>query len=281
MKLYPKSREEWLKLRETTIGGSEISSIVGLNPYQTPRDVWELKTGRKKYDEPTWAMRLGIHFEKGVADIWQEETGNRVIKCSSKDVMYVHPEHEFLTGTPDRRYFSKDGDKGVLEVKTTIAIIDYEEIPESWEIQLQWYMGLVGLKKGTIAWFEYRSRELKQQEYDFNPELFGQLVDIAVDFFTNNIANDTEPEAINSNDLKKLFSREEQGKVIEASSELQEVYSQIKALQAELSPLNKEVDGLKEQVKMVMRDAESVKYIDQYLFTWKVNKSGSRVFTVK
>lgn len=39
------SREEWLKHRMQGIGGSEISAVVGLNPYMSNVDLWELKTG--------------------------------------------------------------------------------------------------------------------------------------------------------------------------------------------------------------------------------------------
>lgn len=279
--IYPANRKDWLKYKESTIGGSEIASICGLNPYQTPRDIWELKTGRDSYIEPNWAMRLGVHFEQGVVELWEEESGNRAIKCSSKDILYVHPLFDFLTGTPDRRYFDKDGGKGLLEIKTTAGIFDYDEIPPMWAVQLQWYLGITGYEKGTLAWFEYRSRELKMIEYDFDPELFKQLVDIAVDFHRDNILGDKEPEAINSNDVEKMFNREEPGKIIEASEDVQEAYSRIKNIQFEILPLKKEMDTIKEQIKMGMRDAEKVKYMDQVLFTWKADKKGSRRFIVK
>ena len=33
------SREEWLKLRKTGIGGSDAGAICGLNPYSSPMKV--------------------------------------------------------------------------------------------------------------------------------------------------------------------------------------------------------------------------------------------------
>lgn len=42
--------EQWHLRRRLGIGGSEIGTILGLNKYQTPFDLWLLKTGRKAPD---------------------------------------------------------------------------------------------------------------------------------------------------------------------------------------------------------------------------------------
>jgi predicted phage-related endonuclease len=38
-------REEWLVLRRKGIGGSDVSAILGINPWKTAMDVWLEKTG--------------------------------------------------------------------------------------------------------------------------------------------------------------------------------------------------------------------------------------------
>ena len=40
------NREEWLKARGHTIGGSDASAIVGMNPYKTNEQLWLEKTGQ-------------------------------------------------------------------------------------------------------------------------------------------------------------------------------------------------------------------------------------------
>lgn len=37
-------RLEWLKTRQTGIGGSDVAAILGLNRYRTPLDVYNDKT---------------------------------------------------------------------------------------------------------------------------------------------------------------------------------------------------------------------------------------------
>lgn len=45
VKIY-ESREEWLKGRKNRIGGSDAAAVLGLDPYKSNIDLWELKTGR-------------------------------------------------------------------------------------------------------------------------------------------------------------------------------------------------------------------------------------------
>ena len=42
------THNEWLRNRGKGIGGSEIASVIGQNPYMTNVELWELKTGRRK-----------------------------------------------------------------------------------------------------------------------------------------------------------------------------------------------------------------------------------------
>ena len=40
------SREEWLKERRKSLGGSDMGAVLGLNKYRSPWVVWAEKTGR-------------------------------------------------------------------------------------------------------------------------------------------------------------------------------------------------------------------------------------------
>jgi putative phage-type endonuclease len=46
-----KSREEWLQHRRNYIGGSEISCVVGLNPYKNNYELWEEKVGIREPED--------------------------------------------------------------------------------------------------------------------------------------------------------------------------------------------------------------------------------------
>ena len=55
--LRPKTRDEWMKLRESGIGSSEVGTILGLNPYETPYQLWRRKVGIDPPKEQNFAMK--------------------------------------------------------------------------------------------------------------------------------------------------------------------------------------------------------------------------------
>ena len=40
------SRQEWLEVRRRGIGSSDAAAAVGISPYQSPLELWMIKTGR-------------------------------------------------------------------------------------------------------------------------------------------------------------------------------------------------------------------------------------------
>lgn len=60
------SRTDWLKLRQSGIGGSDIAAIVGVSPYNTAYDIWVSKTGEIKETSSEYAY-WGTQLEDIVA----------------------------------------------------------------------------------------------------------------------------------------------------------------------------------------------------------------------
>ena len=50
------SRDEWLAIRRTGIGSSDIAGVLGLSPWASPYTVWADKRGRVPPVEQTEAM---------------------------------------------------------------------------------------------------------------------------------------------------------------------------------------------------------------------------------
>lgn len=138
----------WHEAREDSIGGSEISTIMGLNPYESPYALWAKKTGQiPSLVEENWAIRFGKAFEEPILKLWQEE----------------HPEFEvFVTGTyqdtllpfrhanPDALARNKEtGEWIVVEVKT--ARSTWESVPAGYVAQVQHYLDILDLKTAVIV----------------------------------------------------------------------------------------------------------------------------------
>jgi len=285
-KLEFDSRQDWLKKRKTFLGGSEITAILGIDDYRTPMDVWEIKTGRRMPDADNKHTLAGRFLEDGIARYWEHETGNRIIKASGVEHTYIHPEHTFLGGSPDRRYFvggSKDlSDRRVWEGKTTMKKIDHDDIPLSWWFQPNYYCGLLGYKKFTIAWFEFFTKELKWVEFDFNQEIYDDSITAMVDFWNDHIIEDNQPDPINTNDYKKLYPESQEGKLIVATDEVMDTYSEHITLRRQIKEIQKLESGYKDNIKMLMKDAEKMVSPEMStLYSYKTDKRGYRKLMIK
>lgn len=271
------SREEWLKERSTFIGGSEITSLLGLNDYQSPYDLWLLKTGREQPQADNKHTISGRFLEDGIAKMFEYETDHVIIKASDGDFVYRHPKYPFIAGSPDRRIrwngSMKESDKAVLEVKTTMKIIDVDDIPIAWRVQPNFYCGLLGYKRFIIVWFEFFTKELKWQEYEFNQELYDICINETVDFWNNHILLDKEPEITTPSDVAKKFPQAEPCKEIIASDEVEQLYSQAIDVSRKKSAITKQYAEITDKIKVIMKDAERlVSHSGFTLFTFSGDK---------
>jgi len=282
MKMQPKTtvsttKQEFQARRSQFIGSSEIGTIMGVNPYQTPLQLWEQKTGRTPSFSGNKYTIAGNRLEQVIVEYFVDETDYGVINNSEGDIHYIHPVHDFISATPDRKYIClKDKPyNGILECKSTQRKIDKEEIPLSWFCQNQWQIGLAGLEDGAIAWLE-RGVDFDYMEFELNAEFFDEMINKAGEFWTKHVLTDTPPDPIKSEDINRLYDHSKIGKVLEAREDMLEAHQQLLSLRKEKKDLSEKIEELTEQVKMTMRDAEGVSYIGNLLFTWKTSKPSSR-----
>lgn len=285
MKQIFKTEAEWLNAKATRYGGSEAAAIFGLNPFKSPRDVWMDKKGLSQPIEKSFRMKAGNYLEAGVARLWADDAGFTLIESTTKKGIgsepieyWIHDEYDFIGGSPDARFWLDDGrtqnNKGVLEIKTTGAMFDHDNYPDSWDIQIMTYLGLMGYKKGIIAWFEFKSYELKWIEIDFDQEMYDSIIQKLVEFHNTYIVNDIEPPLMNTRDLLDKYPSHKEGKRMDASSinGIEELYTNIISLQEKVKPAIEMIDKLKDEVKMIMGDAESIIANEIPLFTFKTSK---------
>jgi len=278
-------RNKWLKNRASYIGGSDLATILGLSEYTTPYQLWELRTGRQAPFENNKHTLAGRFLEDGVAKYWEFETGNKLIKSSSRVTVYNHPDYGFLGGSPDRRFFLKGSqkfsDRGILEVKTTMKSISHEDIPFGWYIQPNFYAGLLKYDFFVIVWFDFFTKELKWDMYPFDKEMYDMSVKGGVDFWTNNILKDIPPTAINGDDISLKYPNSIKDKSVIADDKILDIYSNAIEIKRQNGILNKQYDKIQNEIKLVMKDAEYLLSPDlNVLFTFRDTKRG-RMLKIK
>lgn len=281
-----KEKADWLKFRGMSIGGSSITSILGLNEYQSPYDLWELLTGRVQPPAMNNHMEAGIYLEQGVSDWFEAVTPHRVVKTSADHLIMEHPKYPFIKASPDRKVFmngsQKHKDIAIMEIKTTGMNIDPDNLPLQWFIQPLMYAGFWEFDNIIICWYDRFRNTIDYKEHSFDKELFDDIIKAAVEFWNDYVVTDTPPPIRTEADVLRLFPKESQGKIIVADDNVLELYSQAIGLKRQSKEIDKSYNQITEKVKLTMKDSEKV--VDMAmntLFTWKSNKNGSRVFNIK
>ncbi|MBQ3679765.1 MAG: YqaJ viral recombinase family protein [Paludibacteraceae bacterium] len=273
-----KDRQGWLNARTLGIGASEVSTIIGLNPFETPYQLWRRKMGIDAPKQETISMRDGHFLEGAIADYFGAVTDSQIIKNTVEDFMIVNEDKPFLRVSPDRLYWNKgakrsDAEKCVLECKSTNKSVDIDDIPKHWFCQLQMNLGVGEYQQGALAWFCKINGTFGHTLFRFEPEFFGWLSEEVEKFWTDNIVGKKEPEAVNVNDIVAKYSVHTDGKQIEVGDDMFEVYSDLKNLKDEIAVLEERKTELEGKLKMAFGDAESISYGGATLATWKAPKA--------
>jgi putative phage-type endonuclease len=170
------THQDWLNFRANGIGGSDVGTVLMLNPYCSRLQLYEQKVGLLKYEpEENSAMFWGKELEEIIADKWQYFDGteegmiknvreDKVIrKCSRVNAYAINQNYPWLFASLDRRINKNQASpftglihpkSGVLEVKTisgyTSAMWE-AGIPPYHVVQLQTYLLVYGVDYGEIA----------------------------------------------------------------------------------------------------------------------------------
>ena len=278
--IRPTTHEEWLELRGMGIGSSEVGTLLGLNPWDTPLQLWRRKKGIDPPVQENNAMLMGHLLEDAVAQRWQIETGLQVIKASAGDYIVIDDEKPYLRVSPDRTYWLADAvhnnqNKGIVECKTTVMGIDEDNIPLHWFSQLQYQLGVCGYSEGWLAWL-VQGRDFGCKHIKFDKDYYDWMVEEITKFVHDNLIGGEEPLPMTTEDVLKKNPRAVEGKTLLATSDLIEACTKLKAIKAAVKEQEAEAKGLEQQIKLALGDAEMLLDGDTTLATWKNNKDGRK-----
>lgn len=265
------TREEWLELRKTGIGGSDAGAVTGLNSYKSPVEVWQEKTGRKtKPEEDNDYLRIGRDLEGYVASRFEEETGKEVYAYRD---MLQSVEYPFMIADVDRLV---KGENAGLEIKTASPYKKKDwangKIPYHYELQCNHYMAVTGLDKWYICALVYPHIEIRVIERD--EELINTLITLEKDFWNNYVVTDEMPPVDGSTacseSLKELYPESTEESI--ELDDLEEIMCRWTDVQNMITKLYDEAEEIENTVKSRMKTA-STAYIGDYKVTWKTRKA--------
>jgi predicted phage-related endonuclease len=137
--------------------------------------------------------------------------------------------------------------------------VDPDDFPVYWYCQLQYQMGVMGVKKGAVAWISsYPRLNFGYKEFDFNPDFYKALTEAIEQFWLVNVCGGIAPDDINSEDTLLKHPTSNAGETIQADAELIDVYNNLKDITREIDALEDSRTYLEDRIKMYMGDAETL-----------------------
>lgn len=273
-KLTYGNNADWLAARQGKIGGSTVAALLGLDRYKTPLQVYYDLTGQSGAREENKYTIAGHKLEKIVVEYFSEATGAMIVSGSEADVTYIHPDYDYLIGSPDREYVASDGRDAILECKTTQYEVDTAgELFQKWYCQLQWYLMLTGYPSGAVAWLS-RGVDFGYRSFDANPQVQDALLQTAVDFWEKHIVPRVEPEPATVADLLKRYRRAT-GLEGECDETLYRTIQELKETRRKLKEEQEKADALEEYVKLAIGANEVMSYQGVPIASFRFSERGT------
>lgn len=230
---YDVDRATWLRERARGIGGSDASTIAGVNPWSSRYELWLDKTGRAGEQEVTVAMRMGHVLEPVMRQLFTEDTGIEVTTVG-------------LLRNTERPWqqVSLDGltaDGGIFESKTTnwrmASEWDEGQVSDHAEIQVQHGLAVTGLPHAwVVALVDGRDFHVRKVIRD--ERLIASLTAMELTFWTEHVLTDTVPPL----EASALPAVKDRWSIVDAES--------VAASEATVAPLLEGLELAKADVKI-------------------------------
>lgn len=250
--------------RARGIGGTDISAILGINPWRSPVDVWAEKTGRAAPIADNPAMRAGRMLEPVIVQMYQEDTGEIVttgLPMVSRDgILLGH-----LDGLIEAR-------GRVFEAKTARSADGWgahndTEVPLHYEAQVQWYCGLTELPGAEIAVLIGGS-DFRIYHVAAVPDLFGEMREAALKFWRDHVEGDMAPAPRSAADAALLWPGSV-ARVADCDEILASKVLRLKGIKEAIKGLTEEADKIDEDVRIAFADADTLAHGGKVLATYK------------
>ena len=273
--------QEWHDERRKGIGGSDISILVGTNPYRSKISLWLDKTGKTEPQEGNDKMELGKLMEDLIRQEFERRSGYTVEKPTEPFVDGI------CRGNIDGLISDATGKPfAVWEGKTTAGYNpDYKDgIPPYVYSQCQWYLGLVNqiypeVDTCYISTIVYQMRciEYKENTIKFNPKVFAHMKQTAEAFWNDYVLTNISPEPDGTEDCSKLIADKypnSNGEEIMLDESFEELAEQRAFLKKEAKVIEGKISEIENKIKAEMKENEKA-LAGKYEILWKTQKNSS------
>jgi predicted phage-related endonuclease len=242
-----------------TIGGSQISSVLGVSSYCTPHQMWLQIMGQLKYENE--AMRRGKVAEAFI-QAWAAE---------SLGFNYLYIQLPILIGAARGTIDAITNDGSLIDFKSSSLL--KETVPNEYKLQLIWYAGLAKMAGYQINKLLIIAADgffnLSVHEVQFDSELFSIMNEKAGLWYERHIIGGEEPP-MTALEKADYFGKLKPSGVKIADDKVKEWVEDLRNIKAQISELEKKAEVLTAEIKSYMAESELLIAGDKPIASWKV-----------
>lgn len=273
-------REQWLTVRRTGIGGSEIAAVLGMDKHTSSLEVYldkvaELPLDRPRNPDLEEAAFWGLAHEPTIAGVFAERSGLRVIEGPGT---LAHIERRWMLANVDR-FVLDEGEStpsSLLEIKTRSAF-QLDEwllgVPDGPALQTHWYLAVTGYRHAHVAALLGGNRLLIHR-VERDEGLVEHLVALLGEFWQGVL--DRRPPAVDGSEateelLGHLYDVQADAVTVADPAEVLPLLERRRELKAREERTADELRDVDNRLKAIAGEAEIVKTQGTVAFTWKQN----------
>lgn len=282
---------EWHAARKLGIGGSDIPTLLGMDKYTSPLELYYAKRGElpdmPRSAELEEAAEWGHELEDVVARRWARQRGATVTRGPGT---LQHPDAPWMLGNVDRLFTApaQGGEaleSGVLEVKTRSEYqlrAWQDDVPDAPALQAHWYLGVTGFDVAYVAAL-IGGNKLRWHRIERDEDLLGDLIDAAADFWRRVETGNPPPvdgTPATKNLLNHLYQVDPDKSVELERADVAPLLAARGEALADLASAELRIDDAENQLRALIGDAELATVDAETVATWKPNGTfASKRFT--
>ena len=260
------NREDWVALRQSYIGASDASAVLGINPWKSPVDVYLEKTGKVDNGGDSIDMWLGREIEPLIAKLFEKNSG---LKCRQDFKIRCHPDFDYLRTNLDRTVGSSP-----LEIK---MMSRFDEIPHHYYVQIMFQAMVTNAPHIYFAVLSTSiPRSFNWYKYKRDDDLIADIKRECVHFWETYVKGDQMPPPETERDAKSLYPIHEPEKEYEADATIRDDILLISNLAEDIKMKKSELDKVKAGVMDKMKDSEILTWMGIPMVTWRKTKDGTK-----
>jgi putative phage-type endonuclease len=262
--------DQWLQDRRSRLGATDMSALLGLNPYRVAYEVWLEKRDLLEPWSGNAATRLGQRLEPGLLDEAEQRWGKL-----KRNVVVKHANAP-LAATLDGWLVES---KTPVEIKTAGMLSDFadvsgwgeqgsDEIPDHYLVQVHTQLACTDSESAKVLAL-IAGRGIVEYEVFADPKVSQMIVGFAADWWDTHIVRGIEPDRTKPPSLEVLKRiRRQPNSVVALDASASELVEQWEAAKEARKSADEIEEDRKKQLILTLGTSEGGQLPDGRMVTF-------------